>query len=110
MGRQINFFLHTDDQDEFDKFLKPFGDVILLPYYHYNNKISTVADTIVYNLGVRQIAFVKKNNTNLMLLITPRLKPWAMLKKISLPNGFNRWNLWQNVFKSAIYRAPLRPK
>ena len=62
-------------------------------------------------MGARQIASIKKNHTNLMLLITPRLKPWAMLKKISLPktiaNGFNRWNLWQNVFKSVICRAPI---
>ena len=50
MGRQINFFLHPDDQDDFDKLLKSFGDVILLPYFHLDNKISTVTDTIVCDI------------------------------------------------------------
>ncbi len=50
MGRQINFFLHQDDQDEFDKLLKSFGDILLLPYFHYDNKVATVGDTIIRDL------------------------------------------------------------
>ncbi len=50
MGRQINFFLHPEDHDDFDKLLKSFGDVIQLPYYHFDNKISTVEDTMIRDL------------------------------------------------------------
>jgi hypothetical protein len=47
MGRQINFFLHQDDQTDFDKLLKSLGDIVLIPYYHYDNKVATVEDTII---------------------------------------------------------------
>ena len=50
MGRQVNFFLHPDDQENFDTLLKSFGNVILVSYYHYDNKISTVSDTIIRDL------------------------------------------------------------
>ncbi|MEI3800517.1 MULTISPECIES: hypothetical protein [unclassified Chitinophaga] len=47
MGRQVNFFLHPDDQNDFDILLKSFGEVRILSYYHYDNKISTVDDTLI---------------------------------------------------------------
>src|SRR3954463_5179736 len=50
MGRQINFFLHPKDQENFDTLLKSFGEVILLPYYHQHNKISTVTDTLINDI------------------------------------------------------------
>jgi hypothetical protein len=50
MGRQINFFLHQDDQMDFDKLLKSFGDLILIPYYHFDNKVATIQDTIIRDI------------------------------------------------------------
>jgi hypothetical protein len=50
MGRQINFFLHQDDQVEFDKLLKGLGDIVLLPYYHHDKKVSTIEDTLIRDL------------------------------------------------------------
>lgn len=50
MGRQVNFFLHQDDQVEFDRLLKSLGDIVLLPYYHYGNKVSSVEDTVIRDL------------------------------------------------------------
>src|SRR5437870_1183518 len=50
MGRQVNFFLHEDDQLEFDLLLKSFGEVILVPYFQYQSKISTVGDTIIRDI------------------------------------------------------------
>lgn len=47
MGRQINFFLHQDDQVDFDKLLKSLGDIVILPYYHHDNKVSTIEDTLI---------------------------------------------------------------
>lgn len=51
MGRQVTFFLHPDDQHGFDKLLKSFGDLVLLPYYHFDNEISTIGDTIIRDIN-----------------------------------------------------------
>jgi len=47
MGRQINFFLHPDDQNEFDTLLRTSGDVLFLPYYYHTNEISTLPDSLI---------------------------------------------------------------
>jgi hypothetical protein len=47
MGRQVNFYLHPDDQTEFDAILKSRGEIVIVPYYHNSNKISTVPDTLI---------------------------------------------------------------
>lgn len=46
MGRQINFYLHPDDLIDFEQILKSYGDIVILPYYHYDNKVRTIQDTI----------------------------------------------------------------
>ena len=79
MGRQINFFLHPDDQDDFDKLLKSFGDVILLPYYHFDNKVSTVADTIIRD--------TKKEDSTIYLVRPEDLKD---IKLVHIEK-FNYW-------------------
>jgi hypothetical protein len=50
MGRQINFFLHPDDQTDFNDFLMSFDDFTILPYYHFDNKVSTINDTILRDI------------------------------------------------------------
>jgi hypothetical protein len=64
MGRQINFFLHQDDQADFDKLLKTFGDIVLLPYFHFDNKISTVPDSVVRDLKKeeRRVYLIRKSD------------------------------------------------
>ncbi len=51
MGRQINFFLHPDDQNEFDALLKSSGDVLFLPYYYHAKEIFTLPDSIIRDIG-----------------------------------------------------------
>lgn len=46
MGRQINFYLHPDDYQEFEDLLKATGDIIFLPHFHYHGKVRTVDTTI----------------------------------------------------------------
>jgi hypothetical protein len=46
MGRQINFYLHPDDYQEFEDLLKASGDVVFLPYYHFDNQVRKVDNTI----------------------------------------------------------------
>ncbi|TKK64045.1 hypothetical protein FC093_23395 [Ilyomonas limi] len=84
MGRQINFFLHPDDQPSLDKLLKSFGKIILLPYYHHDNKISTVEDTIVRD--------VKKEGARIYLVRQEDFKE-IKLEHIS---KFNYWLVADN--------------
>lgn len=79
MGRQINFFLHQDDQADFDTLLKSFGEVVLLPYYHYDNKISIVTDTLVRD--------IKKEGSRIYL-VRPQDLPSIKLRHIV---KFNYW-------------------
>ena len=46
MGRQINFYLHPNDYQEFENLLKATGDIIFLPYFHYDGKVRTIDTTI----------------------------------------------------------------
>jgi len=50
MGRQVNFFLHPDDQHEFDSLLGSSGDVLFLPYYYHSKAISTLSDSVVRDI------------------------------------------------------------
>lgn len=46
MGRQINFYIHPNYCLDFEVLLKATGDIVLLPYYHYDNKLRTVPTTL----------------------------------------------------------------
>jgi hypothetical protein len=50
MGRQVNFYLHQDDQAEFDSMLRSRGEFIMVPFYHYTNIIVPAPDTIIRDL------------------------------------------------------------
>ena len=70
MGRQINFYLHPDDYQEFEDLLKSTGDIILLPYFHFDNKIRTVTTTIPLDLKKEEsrIYLVRQQDFNQMKL------------------------------------------
>jgi hypothetical protein len=55
MGRQINFFLHQDDQGSFDELLKSFGDVVLFRHYHYSNDLNRIGDTLIRDIDKEKI-------------------------------------------------------
>ena len=50
MGRQINFYLHPDDYQDFEDLLKATGEIIFLPYFHFDGKVRTVETTIPVDL------------------------------------------------------------
>lgn len=50
MGRQINFFLHRNDQEYFDKLLKSFGDVVLFRDYNYTDEVTIIPDTLIRDI------------------------------------------------------------
>src|SRR5687767_4872660 len=47
MGRQINFFLNTDDQKDFDDFLRTFDNMCFLGYFNKSNSPTIIDDTII---------------------------------------------------------------
>ena len=46
MGRQINFYLHPDDYCDFEDMLKKSGDVLFLPYFHFDKSVRIIPKTI----------------------------------------------------------------
>ncbi len=69
MGR-INFYLHPDNYREFEDLLKATGDIIFLPYFHYDGKVQTVDTTIPVDFrkeGTR-IYLVRQQDLKLMEL------------------------------------------
>jgi hypothetical protein len=70
MGKQINFYLHPDDYQDFEDVIKTTEDILFLPYYHYDNKVSIVSTTIPSDLkrdGFR-IYLIRKQDLNQMQL------------------------------------------
>jgi len=49
MGRQVNFYLHGEDQNEFDALLRSCGNPVILPFYYPENRVFTVPDTLMRN-------------------------------------------------------------
>ncbi|SEW51876.1 hypothetical protein [Chitinophaga arvensicola] len=87
MGRQVTFFLHPDDQKDFDTLLKSFGEVQILSYYHYDNKISTVDDTLIKGLGkqANRVYLVRPQDFELMKLSHIEKFGYWLLKDNELP-------------------------
>ena len=79
MGRQINFFLHPDDQSEFDKLVKSCGDVVMIPYYHYQEKVSIVETSVVTD---------REKNGNRIYLVRPQDLECLQLEY------FEKFNYW----------------
>lgn len=84
MSRQVNFFLHPNDQKDFDTLLKSFGEVVLIPYHHHDNKISTVGDTIIHDL--------KKEGSRIYLVRPQDFKEI----KLEYYQNFNCWFVADN--------------
>ncbi|MEZ4265912.1 MAG: hypothetical protein R3F39_06000 [Myxococcota bacterium] len=46
MAKQVNLFLHPDDQAEFDRLLRSFGDVGFVPEFQRSAQVATVPDSL----------------------------------------------------------------
>src|SRR5687768_3831778 len=103
MGRQINFYLHWDDQADFDKLLKSFGDIVLLPYYHYDNKVSIAEDTIVRDLkkeGNRIYLIRRKDFKNIPLTHIKNFGYWLIEDKALPVVHFDRCVMTTNKMET----------
>jgi len=62
MGRQINFFLHPDDQFEFDQIIISAGEVLFVPSRQNTKEVSTLPDSIIKD---------SKNKSSKLNLVRP---------------------------------------
>jgi hypothetical protein len=87
MGRQINFFLHGDDQPDFDRLLKTCGDVVLLPYYHHDNNVSTIEDSLIWDVTTegRRVYIIRRSDfKNIPLTHIEKFGYW-LIDDLALP-------------------------
>ncbi len=109
MGRQINFFLHPEDQPLFDIFFKDFGDLLILPYYHHSNKVSIISDTIVGDHrkeGIRVYLIRKKDFKSIKLKYIQKFDYWLVDDNSPILH-FDRCILRDNkILKGRLYYQP----
>ena len=110
MGRQVNFFLHPDDTEQFDNLLKSFGDVVLLPYFHYDNKVSTVKDTIIRDIlkeGSRVYLVRPQDLKDIKLKLIPNFGYWLIDDNSAPVLHFDRSIFKENIIHSGrLYFQP----
>jgi len=81
MGRQINFFLHPDDQKDFDDLLRTFDNICFLSYYNKTNKPTIIADTIIREQiveGSRVYLARKQDLKNLNFTFIEKFNYWLI--------------------------------
>src|SRR5687768_2192534 len=81
MGRQINFYLHPADYKELEDVLKSSDEVVFLPYYHYDNTIRTVEDTVSPDMekdGTRVYVVRKSDFKNIRLKHIEKFGYWLL--------------------------------
>ena len=87
MGRQINFFLCSSDQKDFDEFLKTFDNVYFLAYYNKTDKPTIIEDTIIQNHlkeGSRVYIVRKQDINEIKFMYIEKFNYW-LIDDISSP-------------------------
>jgi len=110
MGRQINFFLHPNDQKDFDDFLKSFDDICFLPYYHKSDSISLIDDTIIRDdmKEGRRVCLVRKQDLkNIKFVFIEKFDYWLINDTVSPVLHFDRCVSIDNSLSSGrLYFQP----
>lgn len=99
MGRQINFYLHPADYVELEDVRKSSGEVVFLPYYHYNNTVRTVEDTISsdkHQNGERIYVVRKADYKNIRLKHIDKFGYW-LLDRYIIPTLYKQTNVYCKV-------------
>jgi hypothetical protein len=110
MGRQINFYLHPDDYQEFENLLKTTGDIIFLPHFHYNGKVRTVDTTIPTDLrkeGARIYLVRQQDFKHIKLMHIEKFGYW-LVEDNDLPVlHYDRCNFDNNkIIRGRLYFQP----
>jgi len=110
MGKQVTFFLHSDDQLDFDLHLKSFGDVLLIPYFHYENTIATIENTLVEKIlknGNRTYLIQPENFGDIELEPLEKFE-YQLVKDQKLPvlHFDKSLNNDKSIFRGRLYFQP----
>lgn len=110
MGRQINFFLHPDDNKDFEVLLKSFGDIVFLPYYHHDNKVSTIEDTQIHDIvkeGTRVYLVRPEDIKDVKLTYIAKFNYWLVEDTGSPVLHFDRCTFNENkIQRGRLYFHP----
>ncbi|MGB4771304.1 MAG: hypothetical protein WBP58_07590 [Chitinophagaceae bacterium] len=110
MGRQMSFYLHPDDYQEFEDLLKATGDIILLPYYHFHGKVETVDTTIPTDLrkeGTRIYLVRQQDFYQVKLTHIEKYGYWLVADNDLPVLHYDRCNFDNNkLFRGRLYFQP----
>lgn len=110
MGRQINFFLSSDDQKDFDAFLKTFDDICFLGYFNKSNSPTIIDDTIILDQlkdGRRVYIVRKKDLKNIKFSFIEKFNYWLIDDSLSPVLHFDRCISINNDLRSGrLYFEP----
>lgn len=110
MGRQINFFLHPDDQKDFNDFLKSFDDICFLSYYHKTENPTIIDDTLIRDHvkeGSRVHLIRKQDIKDIRFQFIEKFGYWLIDNNSSPVLDFDRCITWENDLRSGrLYFQP----
>lgn len=110
MGRQINFFLNTDDQKDFDDFLRTFDNVCFLGYFNKSNSPTIIDDTIIRDQlkeGRRVYLVRKQDLKNIKFTFIEKFNYWLIDDSPSPVLHFDRCVSYNNDLRSGrLYFEP----
>jgi hypothetical protein len=91
MGRQVNFYLHGEDHNEFDALLRSCGGPVILPFYYPEKHVSAVPDTLMRD---------KEKEGKRVYLVRPVDFPQMQLR---YHEYYGNWNLDENALPVLQY-------
>ena len=110
MGRQINFFLHPDDQKDFDNLLRSFNDICFLAYYNKSGTPTIIHDTIIsdqWKEGSRVHLIRKQDLKNVKLTYIEKFNYWLIDNSSSPVLDFDRCVSYDNDLREGrLYFQP----
>ncbi|KAF0200975.1 MAG: hypothetical protein FD170_3007 [Bacteroidetes bacterium] len=110
MGRQINFFLHPDDQNDFNSFLKSFDDICFLSYYHKTENPTIIDDTLIRDHikeGSRVHLIRKQDLKDIRFHFIEKFNCWLIDNNSSPVLDFDRCITWENyLHRGRLYFQP----
>ena len=110
MGRQINFFLHPDDQNDFNDFLNSFDDICFLSYYHKTDNPTIINDTLIRDHikeGIRVHLIRKRDLNEIRFRFIEKFNYWLIDNNLSPVLDFDRCiSLENDLRRGRLYFQP----
>lgn len=110
MGKQINFFLHPNDQNDFNDFLNSFDDICFLSYYHKTDYPTIIDDTLIRDHikeGIKVHLIRKQDLKKIRFQFIEKFNYWLIDDNASPVLDFDRCITWENEIRSGrLYFQP----